>query len=413
LTCSSFARSGKSSLADLAILGGSPVFSQLLHVGRPNLPSSEALFARLRRVLERRWLTNDGLEVREFESRIAGLCCVRNCIAVCNGTMALQIAIRAAGFTGEVIVPSFTFVATSHALQWLGIKPVFCDIDDTYCLDPSRVEELITPYTSGILAVHLWGRTCNVEALEKICRRRNLRLIFDAAHAFQCSRNGRIVGGFGCAEVLSFRATKFLNTAEGGAVLTDDDAFAQSCRRLRNFGFVREDQVQSIGTNGKMSELHASLGLASLDDLPEFITANQRNYADYATQLASVPGFTLLRYDTHESNNYQYIVVEVDESSGLDRDQWHVLLRAENVMVRRYFFPGCHRMEPYRTLYPDAGLRLPRTEQACGRILCLPTGTALGPSEIGRICELLRFAAQNAVEIRSRWPLSISQADVQ
>jgi dTDP-4-amino-4,6-dideoxygalactose transaminase len=408
LTSSSFARSGKSSLADLGILGGLPLFSQLQHVGRPNLPTSEALFARLRGVLERRWLTNDGSEVREFEASIAGLCGVRNCIAVCNGTMGLQIAIRAAGLRGEVIVPSFTFVATAHAPQWLGIKPVFCDIDDTYCLDPGRVEELITPLTSGILAVHLWGRTCNVEALEEICRRRHLMLIFDAAHAFLCSRNSRMVGGFGCAEVFSFHATKFLNTAEGGAVLTNDDAFAQSCRRMRNFGFVSEDQVQSVGTNGKMSELHASMGLASLDSLPEFIAANQRNYADYSTQLASVPGFTLLRYDEHESNNYQYIVVDVDESSGLDRDQWHALLHAENVMARRYFFPGCHRTEPYRTLYPDAGPRLPRTEQACDRTLCLPTGTAVGAGEIFAICELLRFAAQNAAELRSRWPFRTS-----
>jgi dTDP-4-amino-4,6-dideoxygalactose transaminase len=322
--------------------------------------------------------------------------------------MGLQIAIRAAGLRGEVIVPSFTFVATAHAPQWLGIKPVFCDIDDTYCLAPGRVEELITPLTSGILAVHLWGRTCNVEALEEICRRRHLMLIFDAAHAFLCSRNSRMVGGFGCAEVFSFHATKFLNTAEGGAVLTNDDAFAQSCRTMRNFGFVSEDQVQSVGTNGKMSELHASMGLASLDSLPEFIAANQRNYADYSTQLASVPGFTLLRYDEHESNNYQYIVVDVDESSGLDRDQWHALLHAENVMARRYFFPGCHRTEPYRTLYPDAGPRLPRTEQACERTLCLPTGTAVGAGEIFAICELLRFAAQNAAELRSRWPFRTS-----
>ncbi|MFZ0395938.1 MAG: DegT/DnrJ/EryC1/StrS family aminotransferase [Terracidiphilus sp.] len=382
-------------------------------MGRPNLPSTEALFARLRGVLERRWLTNDGSEVRDFEARIAELCGVRNCVAVCNGTIALEIAIRAAGLTGEVIVPSFTFVATAHALQWLGITPVFCDIDETYCLDPRRVEELISPRTSGILGVHLWGRTCNVEALEEICRSRQLKLIFDAAHAFQCSRNGRMVGGFGCAEVFSFHATKFLNTAEGGAVLTNDDAFAESCRRLRNFGFAGEDKVLSIGTNGKMSELHASMGIASLEKLPEFIAANQRNYAEYAAALASVPGFNLLPYDAHESNNYQYVVVDVDERSGLDRDQWHALLHAENLMARRYFYPGCHRMEPYRTLYSDAGLRLPRTEHACSRILCLPTGTAVGPDEIRDTCELLSFAAHNAAELRSRWPLPMPGAETQ
>ena len=213
--------------------------------------------------------------------------------------------------------------------------------------------------------------------------------------------------------VFSFHATKFLNTAEGGAVLTNDDAFAESCRRLRNFGFAGEDKVLSIGTNGKMSELHASMGIASLEKLPEFIAANQRNYAEYAAALASVPGFNLLPYDAHESNNYQYVVVDVDERSGLDRDQWHALLHAENLMARRYFYPGCHRMEPYRTLYSDAGLRLPRTEHACSRILCLPTGTAVGPDEIRDTCELLSFAAHNAAELRSRWPLPMPGAETQ
>ncbi len=394
----------KISIENLAILGGSPLFSELLHVGRPNVPPSNALFARLGRVLERRWLTNNGPEVQEFEARIAAISGVRHCVAVCNGTTALQIAVRAAGLGGEVIVPSFTFIATAHALQWMGIKPVFCDIDDTYCLDPQRVEQLITPQTTAVLGVHLWGHTCNVEALTTICRRHNLALLFDAAQAFQCSRNGRMVGGFGMAEVLSFHATKFFNTAEGGAVLTNDDAFADTCRRLRNFGFCGEDQVSSLGINGKMSELHAALGLASLDFLPQFIAANRSNYLAYRAALAEVPGFTPLSYDSRESSNYQYIAVRVDERSGLSRDRWHALLHAENIVARRYFYPGCHRMEPYRTLFPNSADLLPRTEQACAEMLCLPTGTAMGSEQIQAIGELLQFASKNSIALQARWP---------
>jgi len=189
-----------------------PAFAEPLHVGRPNIGDVGEIHRRIDEILKSRWLSNDGAVVQEFEREIASIVGVKHCMAVCNATVGLEIAYRAAGLSGEVIVPANTFVATVHALQWLGITPIFCDIDpQTHNLDPSRVEELITPKTSGIVGVHVWGRPCQVTALEEIAAKYELQLLFDAAHAFGCSLDGRMIGGFGAAEVFSFHATKFVN----------------------------------------------------------------------------------------------------------------------------------------------------------------------------------------------------------
>lgn len=396
-------QSQKTSVDELAIFGGTPLFREYLHVGRPNVCSQEEILAGMRDVLEARWLTNNGPRVREFERRIAKISRVKHCVAMCNGTTALEIAIRAAKLTGEVIVPSFTFVATAHVLQWMGITPIFCDIDKNFCLDPERVEELITPRTTGIIGVHLWGQTCNVEALSAICERRHLALLFDAAHAFGCSRDGVMVGGFGRAEVFSFHATKFVNTFEGGAVVTDDDEFADSCRAMRNFGFSGEDEVSSLGINGKMNEIEAVMGLVSLDHIDEIIATNRSNYLEYRKGLGGIPGVTLINYEEKNRNNYQYIAIEIGKSAGVSREILHTLLQTEGILVRRYFYPGCHRMEPYRSLYPGTEHHLPQTERACAHMLCLPTGTAIGLEEIRTICAFLNFAVENSAEIQARW----------
>ena len=214
-------------LDEMAVFGGAPAFAEKLHVGRPNIGDRDRLLERINDMLDRRWLTNNGVYVQEFERRVAEILGVKHCIAMCNGTVALEIAIRALGLKGEVIVPSFTFVATAHALQWQEITPVFCDIDPpTHTLDPARVEELITPRTTGIIGVHVWGRPCDVERVGGDRPSARSQLLFDAAHAFGCSHHGRMIGGFGDAEVFSFHATKFFNTFEGGAVVTNDDDLA-------------------------------------------------------------------------------------------------------------------------------------------------------------------------------------------
>jgi dTDP-4-amino-4,6-dideoxygalactose transaminase len=390
----------KRSIRDLAILGGPPAFEESLHVGRPNVGDRQRLLARLNDSLDRRWLTNNGPYVQEFERRLAETVGVKHCIAVCNATVALEIVIMALGLTGEVVVPAFTFIATAHALQWQGIKPVFCDVDPrTHNLSPAQVERVVTPHTTGVIGVHLWGRPCEVEALTDIANAFNLKLIFDAAHAFACTYRGRMIGGFGDAEVFSFHATKVLNAFEGGAVATNNDELAAKVRSMRNFGFAGYDEVIDLGTNGKMNEASAAMGLTSLESLKKFIAINRSNYEQYLHQLQGVTGIQLLAYDASEECNYQYVVIEIGEAAHISRDELQEVLWAENILARRYFYPGCHRMEPYSLRSPMI-LRLPGTEFLVTRVLSLPTGTAVGHREISRICKIIRLAVAHGERIR-------------
>ncbi len=394
----------KQEVDELAIFGGSPAFAEKLHVGRPNIGNRERLLARINDLLDRRWLTNDGPYVQQLERELADFLGVKHCIAMCNATVALEITIRAAGLSGEVIIPSFTFIATAHALQWQKITPVFCDIDPRdHMIDPRRVEELITPRTSGIIGVHLWGQPCDTDALAEIANRHKLRLMFDAAHGLACSHNGRMLGSFGDAEVFSFHATKFFNTFEGGAVTTNDDELAARIRLMKNFGFSGYDNVIYIGINGKMSELSAVMGLTGLESLDDFVSVNRRNYQQYQTEMASVPGVKMLSFDEREQSNYQYIVLEIDESiTGVSRDQLLKILWAENVIARRYFYPGCHRMEPYRSYFPQARLLLPETEKLVKRVLVLPTGTAVRVKQIAAIGQVMRLVVSHGEKVSGR-----------
>jgi len=394
----------KRSLSDLAIFGNIPAFSDHLHVGRPNIGERARLLARVNDMLDRKWLSNNGPYVQEFERKICELLGVKNCIAVCNATVALEIAIRALGMTGEVIVPSFTFIATAHALQWQGITPVFCDIDpETHNLNPHLIEKMITPQTTGILGVHVWGRPCAIDDLTEIAQHRGLKLMFDAAHAFGCSYSGKMIGDFGEAEVFSFHATKFFNTFEGGAIVTNNDELAQKIRWMTNFGFSGYDRVLYLGTNGKMTEIAAAMGLTGLESLDQFIATNFHNYCQYKLALAEIPGVRMVKYDEREKNNYQYIILEIDDTiTHINRDQLVQILHAENILARRYFYPGCHQMEPYRSYFPHAGLLLPETERLASRTLSLPTGTAVGEGEINQICQIIRFAINNGQDLKRR-----------
>jgi len=394
-------RSLKTEVTELAIVGAEPVFRDVVHVGRPNIGDRQRLWQRINDLLDRRWLTNNGQYVQEFERQVAERVGVRHCVAVSNGTLALEIAIRALGLSGEVIVPSFTFVATVHALQWQGITPVFCDVNpSTHRMDFRRVEERITSRTTGILGVHLWGGACSIDELTEIAHRRKLTLLFDAAPAFGSSYKGRMIGNFGQAEIFSFHATKFVNALEGGAVVTNDDELATRMRFIRNLGFRDIDDVVCVGTNAKMNEVSAAMGLTGLESMDDFIAINYRHYQHYRRELADIPGITLLPFSDQEQCNYQYIVVEVDQSrAGLSRNDLVRILNAENVRTRRYFFPGCHRMVPYRELYPEAGRFLPETERLTECVMCLPTGSTLRSEDIAAICQIMRLAVAHAADL--------------
>jgi dTDP-4-amino-4,6-dideoxygalactose transaminase len=371
--------------------------SNPIYVGSPNIGNREAFTNRITDILDTRRFSNNGPFVQEFESRIAEFLGVKHCVAMCNATVALEIASRALNLHGEVIVPSYTFVATAHSLQWQEITPVFCDMDPaTHNIDPTKIERLITPKTTGILGVHVWGRGCDTEAIEEIADRRNLKVMYDASHGFACSRGGRMLGTFGECEVFSFHATKFLNCFEGGAVVTNNDDLAEKMRLMRNFGFKGFDNVIYLGVNGKMSEVHAAMGLTSLEAMDEIIAVNHRNYEVYKSGLANLPGISLINYDPAERNNYQYVVLEIDpDLCPRNRDEIVEALHLQNIIARKYFWPGCHRMEPYRSLQPNAGLLLRETEDISARVVVLPTGQTVDEKAINFICVVIQKFLQS------------------
>ena len=387
----------------LAVLGDGPAFSETLHVGRPNMPERAAFLARMDTLLDNGRLTNLGPMTQAFEREVARVANARHCVATCNATVGLELAVQALGMQGDVIVPSFTFVADAHVLWRQGVRPVFCDVDPhTHALDPSRVEAAITSRTSGILAVHMWGDRGGTLALERLAERRGLKLLFDAAHAFGCHESASGPRCAGHAEVYSFHATKVVHAFEGGAIVTDDEELARRLRLMVNFGFDGEDRVRHLGTNGKMSEASAAMGLTSLESLEAVSEHNRLNRLAYAEGLLDVPGVRLVRTDTNARHNHHYVVTEVDgRIAGLSRDELVAALRFENVIARRYFHPGCHRMDPYAGLFPQAALTLPVTEALARRVMVLPTGLSVGPDDIARLTGRIAAAVRRADEVRA------------
>lgn len=388
--------------ARLAIFGGKPAFKEKLYVSRPSILNRGRLIQRIHDILDRRWFTNDGPYAQVLERKLQDFLGVKHCVVMSSGTSALEVAVRALGLSGEVLLPSMTFIATAHALQWSGLQPVFCDIDPvSWCLDPEKLEAKITPKTCAILGVHLFGRTCDTEQLEVIARKHSLKLIFDAAHAFACSRNGRFIGGFGHVEVFSFHATKFFQTAEGGAAATNDDELADKIRAIRQFGQNGSGTNEVVGINAKLSELHAAIGLSSFETMDHILHLNREIYEGYRRELAGIPGISLMNSSGHGRSNYQFIVLAVNERHcPLNRDQFLKILAAENVVARPYFYPPCHQTPPYGSpRIPDPSL--PLTERLSARLLTLPGGAAVSMQEITQLCQLIRTAVQHAPEIQT------------
>jgi dTDP-4-amino-4,6-dideoxygalactose transaminase len=383
--------------SSLAILGGRPAFRLPVVVGRPYIGERRQFEALAAEILDRRWLTNNGPVLQAFEQRLVERLDVDYCVAMSNGTLALELAYEMAGLTGEVIVPAFTFVATVHALRRANCTPVFCDIDpQTYCLDASAVTALLTPRTGGIVGVHTWGHACDCDRLQTLADGLGIPLVFDSAHAFGSSYHGDSLAKFGTAAVFSFHATKVLHTFEGGAVATSDGALAERLRQARNFGFCSHDQTVGVGTNAKLTELSAAMGLVNLQHLDEFIAVNKRNYLAYCREFAGIQGIRIVRYAESERYNFHYAIADIDaEQTGLSRDALLATLWAENIRARRYFWPGVHLMEPYRSKNPDAAALLPHTNRAASRVLALPTGADVDEAVIGRVADVVRVILKN------------------
>lgn len=372
-----------------AVLGGAPAFSAPIYVTRPRLPNESDLFDLIRGLLRSRWLTNDGALVRALEERLRSRLGAGFCAAICNGTTALQVALRSLGIDGEVITTPFTFPATVHAITWMGLTPVFCDIDPaSYNIDADAIDAAATGRSRAVLPVHVFGNPCDVNAIERVTARHGLRTVYDCAHAFGVSYRGRPITDWGDLSILSLHATKLFHTVEGGAIVGRTAALLERVALLRNFGIVNEEEVRGIGINGKLSELHAAMGLAMLPSIDDEIAQRRQLTERYLQRIDGIPGIRLQRFPVDMVRNYAYFTIEVDtDAFGLSRDQLHKALRAENIMVRKYFSPLASANHTYRDLPTADPSYLPNAHRLSTRILSLPLYGDLQLDDVDRIID--------------------------
>ena len=369
-------------------------FKNPIYVTRPFLPPIEEYCAGLKEIWDSQWLTNNGPVLKRFTGQLSRYLGTDNVCLFNNGTLALQLGLQGMGITGEVITTPFTFVATTHALYWNKLRPVFVDIEpDHYTLDPEKVEAAITPWTSAILAVHVFGYPCKLKELADIARRHNLKLIYDAAHAFGVEVDGKSIALYGDMSMFSFHATKFYHSIEGGMLTFQDSGLKQTFDYLKNFGFKSETEVVMPGTNAKMNEMQALMGILVLKHIDELVEKGRAIEAIYRERLADVPGIRIppplppsVRY------NFGYMPVEVDEAEfGMSRDQLYEKLKKFNVHARRYFYPLVSDF----ACYQDVQTRDPLTvaNGVAERILCLPTYDSLTVNAVTQSCTILSSLA--------------------
>jgi dTDP-4-amino-4,6-dideoxygalactose transaminase len=395
----------KKNWQEFAIFGAAPTLDAPLPVGQLYFPSWQRYEAAFRDIFEREYYTNQGPLVQQLELRLAETLKVRHVVCVTNATIGLIMAIEALGIKGKVIVPAFTFIASAQALTWAGLEPVFCDIDPrSHQITPELVEPLIGDGVSAILAVNLWGDSCDPRAFEALAKRRGLRLLFDSAHSVGCHVGGVPVGNFGDMEVFSFHATKVFGTAEGGCISTNDDALAATLRNIRS-SYGAGAPVEVVKTsNGRMSEAQAAVGLMNLDELPLSLDRNRAIFERYRAALSDTIGARMFRPKAVSQSNHQYVVCEIDEDAfGISRDQLLRVLKAENVVARRYFYPGIHRSVPYATQYPQYVDALPQTDRLNSRLIQFPTGALVTDTDIDAVCALVMSAQRHANSIRAGW----------
>lgn len=386
-----------------AVLGGDAAFEHDVFVTRPLVPDPETYSAAVAGVLGSGWLTNDGVNARELERRVAEHLGVAYCASFCNGTTALLIALRALDLEGEVITTPFTFPATPHCIEWNGLTPVFCDIDPTsYNLNPAAVEAAITPKTSAIVPVHVFGNPCDVEAFDDISKRHGIPVVYDAAHAFGVKVGERPIGTFGELSALSFHATKVFHCAEGGAVVSADPARHEKLRLLRNFGIVNENEVSGIGLNGKLAEMHAALGLLVLDEIDDEIARRASLASSYYERLGALPGLRFQQIDSRVTRNHFNFTIEIDEDEfGLSRDELHSALKRERIISRKYFYPVCSKNVCYQELPSSAASNLPVATKLSERILSLPLYGALRSEDVDRIADAITLLSECAAAVKA------------
>ncbi len=359
-------------------------------VTRPTLPPFGEYCEEIRDLWDSRWLTNMGEKHRQLQSKLAEYLGAAGVELLTNGHMALELSLQAFGLSGEVITTPFTFASTTQAIVRNGLTPVFCDINPTdFTIDVSKIEALITEKTSAILPVHVYGNVCAVEAMEEIARRYSLKVLYDAAHTFGVRYQGRGIASFGDASCFSFHATKVFHTVEGGCVCFRDAAFGQRVANLRNFGLAGQEEVLETGSNAKMDEFRAAMGLCNLRHMDENLAGRGRVVERYRERLEHVPGLQLNPLQKGVEPNYAYFPVVFDEAAfGAGRDQVLTALAAQNIYARKYFYPLASEFSCYQNRF-NPGLT-PVAAQVSQRVLTLPLYPDLPLDEVDAICDIVR-----------------------
>lgn len=364
-----------------------------LYVTEPTLPPLEALQPYLEKIWSTRRLSNGGPLHQLLEQRLQEHLGVNRLALFANGTLALLTALQALRIRGEVIITPYSFVATSHALRWNGITPVFVDINpSTGNMDPAQIESAITPETTAILAVHIYGTPCDVERIQEIADNYNLKVIYDACHAFGVEDDGGSVLRHGDLSVLSFHATKVFNTFEGGAIICGDDRIKGQIDHLKNFGFVDEATVCAVGINGKMNELQAAIGLLQLESIQLQIQQRAQISKRYREELEAIPGLSFLPEPKLALCNHAYMPVLIGAQAVISRDDLYEKLKSQQIFSRRYFFPLISEFPMYRQLPSADPARLPQAIALSRQVLCLPMSASLESSDQDRVIRAIKQA---------------------
>lgn len=360
---------------------------KIITVTSPLLPSLDDFIPFLQDIWDRKWLTNNGYYHQALERALAEYLKVPYVSLFTNGTLPLICALQALRITGEVITTPYSFVATTHSLWWNGIKPVFVDIDPVTCnLDPDKIEAAITPRTTAIMPVHVYGKPCDTERIQAIADKYGLRVIYDAAHAFGVEVNGQSILNAGDMSTLSFHATKVYNTIEGGALICHDEKTKKRIDYLKNFGFAGETEIVAPGINGKMDEVRAAYGLFNLKQVDAAIEARRQVAIKYRQALRSVEGISFMEDMPGVRHNYSYFPIFVDaEKYGMTRDELYLKMREQGVWGRRYFYPLISEFSAYRGLKSAQRESLPSAYKIAENVICLPMHHALSEEDVQRI----------------------------
>jgi dTDP-4-amino-4,6-dideoxygalactose transaminase len=361
-----------------------------IYVTQPFLPPLEDFQQYLDQIWKSKWLTNGGPFHQELEKKLADYLGVEHLALFANGTLALVTALQTLRITGEVITTPFSFVATSHSLLWNGIKPVFVDIHpETFNLDPEKIEAAITPHTTAIMPVHVYGKPCDVEKIQKIADIYGLRVIYDAAHAFAVNYKGESLLKHGDLSTLSFHATKVFNTFEGGAIVCPDAKIKSRIDDLKNFGYNGEVTVVAPGINAKMNELQAAFGLLQLKYIDKAIDRRREIDAQYRERLSHITGISCPPLPEHTIYNYAYFPILIEKEYPLSRDELNDKLRQHGIFPRRYFYPLISEFPMYRGMPSAAQANLPVAKEMACKVLCLPIYPALEDESVARIISII------------------------